>query len=79
LCTTGKLFEKLILRTILKHTEEVNLLNANQFGFQADYSVTLEYMLLADHVTLNFSNDMSTAAVLLNIEKTFDTTFWPAI
>jgi hypothetical protein len=32
-------------------------------------------MRLADHVTLNFNNNMSTAAVLLDIEKTFDTTW----
>jgi hypothetical protein len=32
-------------------------------------------MRLADHVTLNFNNNMSTAAVFLDIEKTFDTTW----
>jgi hypothetical protein len=31
-------------------------------------------MRLADHVTLHFNNKMSTAAVFLDIEKTFDTT-----
>jgi hypothetical protein len=31
-------------------------------------------MWLADHVTLNFNNEMSTAAVFLDIEKAFDTT-----
>jgi hypothetical protein len=28
-----------------------------------------------DHVTLNFNNNMSTAAVFLDIEKAFDTTW----
>jgi hypothetical protein len=32
-------------------------------------------MMLADHVTLNFYNNMSTAAVFLGIEKAFDTTW----
>jgi hypothetical protein len=32
-------------------------------------------MRLADHVTLNFKNKMSTAAVFLDIEKVFDTTW----
>jgi hypothetical protein len=45
----GKLFEKLILRTIQKRTEERNLLNASQFGFQADHSTTLQCMRLVDH------------------------------
>jgi hypothetical protein len=31
-------------------------------------------MTLTDHVTLNFNNNMSTAAVFLDIEKAFDTT-----
>jgi hypothetical protein len=31
-------------------------------------------MRLADHVTLNFTNKMHTAAVFLGIEKAFDTT-----
>jgi hypothetical protein len=32
-------------------------------------------MRLTDHVTLNFNNNMSTAAVFLDIEKAFDTTW----
>jgi hypothetical protein len=32
-----------------------------------------------DHVTLNFNNNMSTAAVFLDIEKTFDTTWHPGL
>jgi hypothetical protein len=73
--TTGELFEKLILRTVQKHTEEINLLNTSQFGFQADHSTTLHCMGLADHITLNFSIDMSVAAVFLDIMKAFGTTW----
>jgi hypothetical protein len=68
------LSEKLILRTIQKHDEERILLNASQSGFPAVYSKTLQRMSLEDNVTLNFKNYMSTAAVVLNIEKAFDTT-----
>jgi hypothetical protein len=70
----GKLFQ-LILRTIQKHTEERNLLNANKFGFRADHSITHQCMMLADHVTLNFDNNMSKAAVFLDIMKAFNTTW----
>jgi hypothetical protein len=42
LSTTGKLFEKLILKAISKHIEERDLLNASQFGFWADHSTTLQ-------------------------------------
>jgi hypothetical protein len=37
--------------------------NASQFGFRTDHSMMLQCMRLADHVTLNFNNNMSTAAV----------------
>jgi hypothetical protein len=60
---------------IIQKPEERNLLNSSQFGFRADHSTTLQYMRLADHVTLNFNNNMSMAAVFLNIEKAFDTTW----
>ncbi|PNF22596.1 hypothetical protein B7P43_G12673 [Cryptotermes secundus] len=75
LSTTGKLFEKVILKFLRKHIEERDLLNASQFGFRARHSTTLQCMRLADHVTLNFNNKMSTAAVFLDIEKAFDTTW----
>jgi hypothetical protein len=71
LSTTGKLF----LKIVQKHIEERCLLNASQFGFRARRSTTLQCMRLTDHVTLNFNNNMSTAAVFLDIKKTFDTTW----
>jgi hypothetical protein len=52
------------------------MLNASQFGFLARHSKTLEYMRLADRVTLNPNNNMSTAAVFLNIERAFDTIWY---
>jgi hypothetical protein len=36
-------------------------------------------MRLTDHVTLNFNNNMSTAAVFLDIEKAFDATWHPSL
>jgi hypothetical protein len=73
--TTGKLFEKVILKFVQKHIEERGLLNASQFGFRARHSTTLQYMRLTDHVTLNFNSKTSTATVFLDIEKAFDTTW----
>jgi hypothetical protein len=75
--TTGKRFEKLIIKTLHRHIEERNVLNTSQFGFCARHSTTLQYMRLMDHVSLNFNNNMSTAAVFLDIEKAFDTTWHP--
>jgi hypothetical protein len=68
-----KLFEKVILKIVQRHIEEIGLLNASQFGFGACQSMTLQWMKLMDHVTLNFNNNMYTAAVFLEIWKAFDT------
>jgi hypothetical protein len=75
LSTTGKLFEKVSLKILQKHIDEKDLLNASQFGFGTRHSTTLQCMRLTDHVTLNFNNKMSTAAVFLDIEKAIDTTW----
>jgi hypothetical protein len=61
-------FEKVILEIVKIHIGERNLLNASQFDFRARYSMTMQCMRLADYVTLNFNNNMSTAAVFLDID-----------
>jgi hypothetical protein len=75
LSTTDKLYEKIILNIVQKHIEERSLLNASQYGFRARHSMTLQCMRLRGHVPLNFNNKMSAAAVFLDIEKVFDTTW----
>jgi hypothetical protein len=79
LSSTGKVFEKVILEIAKRHIEERNLLNASQFGFRASHSTTLQCMRLEDHVTPHFNNNMATAAVFLDIEKAFDTTWQPGL
>jgi hypothetical protein len=59
----GKLFEKVILKIFQRHIDGETLLNASQFGFCSNHSMTLQYMRLTDYITLNFNNKMSTAAV----------------
>jgi hypothetical protein len=75
LSTTGKPFEKNILKIVQTHIEEKGLLNVSRLGFRASHSTTLQCIWLSDQVTLNFNNNISTAAVFLDIEKTFDTTW----
>jgi hypothetical protein len=70
LSTTGKLLEKFILNIVQKHIEERSQLIGSQFGFCVHHRKTLQCMRLTDHVTLNFNNNMSTAAV-----AAFDTTW----
>jgi hypothetical protein len=75
LSTAGKLFKKVILNIIQKHIEKKSLLNASQFGFCVRHSTTLQCMRPMNHMTLNFNNNMSMAAVFFDIEKTSDTTW----
>jgi hypothetical protein len=58
---------------IKRHIEGRNLLNASKFDFRARSSTTLQCMKLGDHMTPNFCNEMSTAAVFLDNEKAFHT------
>jgi hypothetical protein len=73
--TTANLSQNQLLRRLQKHTDQRNLLNASQFGFRAYHRNTLQYMKLANQVSLNFNNNMQKAAVFLDIEKAFDTTW----
>jgi hypothetical protein len=75
LSTTGKLYEKVILKIVQRHIEEMGLLNANQFGFRGHHSTTLQCTRPTHHVTLNLNSNMSTAAVFLDTEKAFHTTW----
>jgi hypothetical protein len=72
LSTAGNLFEEVILKIVERHTEERGLLNASQFDFRPRHSTTLQCLRLTDHVTLNFNNKMTTAALLSDIEKAFN-------
>jgi hypothetical protein len=73
LSTTGKLFEKLILKIFQRHIEERSQLNTSQFRFHARHSTTFQFVRLKDHVPLYFSNKMAAAAAFLGTEKAFDT------
>jgi hypothetical protein len=73
--STGKFFETIVLEIIQRHIGGRNLLNANQFGFRERHDTTMQCVRLADHVTLNLNNKMSTAAVFLDIAKAFDSTW----
>jgi hypothetical protein len=79
LSTTGQLCDKVILKIVQQHVDENNLRNACHFGFRARHSTALQPVRLIDHATLNFNNNMSTAAVSLDIVKVFGTTWHPGL
>jgi hypothetical protein len=69
LSTTDKLLERVILKIYQRLIVSIELQNPSQFGFHARNSTILQCMRLTDHVTLNFNNKMSMAALFLDIEK----------
>jgi hypothetical protein len=73
--TTGKLFERVILKIFQRHIEERGLLNTGQLVFRTRHSTTFQSTRLKDHVTLIFNNNKAAAPVFLDIEKAFDTTW----
>jgi hypothetical protein len=75
LSTTGKVFEKVVLKIVQSHIEERGVLNASQLGFHAHHSTTFQGMGLMDLVTLNCNSTMSMAAVFLDIGKALDATW----
>jgi hypothetical protein len=79
LSTNSKLSEAVILGIIQRHTEKNNIVNLCQFCLCACHSTTLQCMRLTDHVTLNFNNNMSMAAVFLDIKKASDTKLHPGL
>jgi hypothetical protein len=74
LSTTGKLFERVILKIVQRHAEERGLLNASQFGFSVRHSTTLQCMRLTDHAALYCNDNMSIACIFV-YRKVFDTTW----
>jgi hypothetical protein len=61
--------KKVMLKIFSRHTESKNSLNASQFGFRANHNMTLQCMRLTDHITLNFNNKISTAAVFWILKR----------
>jgi hypothetical protein len=72
--TPGKRFEKVVLKMVQSHVKVRDLLNASQSDFHARHRTTLHCMRRTDLVTLNFNSNISTAAVFMDVGKTFDTT-----
>jgi hypothetical protein len=59
--------QEVSLKTIQRYIEEKRLLNASHFGFHSCNGMKLQCMTYTEHITSNFNNKMSTAALFLDI------------
>ena len=69
----SKIFEKIILNRIKIHGKENNTVMQEQFGFREGRSTVHQLARLTNDITTEFNKNRSTALVLLDIEKAFDT------
>ena len=71
--TLSKTFEKIILNRIKIHEKDNNTLMQEQFGFREGRRTVHQLARLTNDITTEFNKNKSTALILLDIEKTFDT------
>jgi len=69
----GKLFEKILLASILHVVNECGLMRDEQFGFRPRHSMPLQLAHLVERITRNFGEKRLIGAVFLNVAKAFDT------
>lgn len=73
LSSIDKLFEKVIYRRILNHTENYQVINCKQFGFRRQHSTVHQIKRVVNMIEHNKHARRSTGVILLDIEKAFDT------
>ena len=73
LYTIGKLFEKILVTSILHKLGECGLLSDEQFGFPPRHSTSLQLACLVERINRDFGERRLTGAVFLDVAKAFDT------
>ena len=71
--TMSKIFEKVVLFRLLKHENNAKILIPEQFGFRRGRSTVHQLARLTNDISEGFNRNQSTATLLLDIEKAFDT------
>lgn len=68
----SKLFERLLLRRVVLHIEDNNILPNEQFGFRRAHSTSHQILRIVKHVRSRFCVGESTGFLAFDIEKAFD-------
>lgn len=72
LSVLSKLLERVILRRVLKHIDELHLIPDFQFGFRAGHSTIQQIVRVIQSIERGFEQKLSTGMVLLDLSCAFD-------
>lgn len=72
LSSLDKLFEKVLYSRIMDFAENNNIINSKQFGFRKEHSTVHQIKRVVNIIENNKALRLSTGAVLLDVEKAFD-------
>lgn len=72
LSSLGKILEKILSEKLLKYICENQILPDEQFGFRKSHSTIHQVKRICNDVKQGLSSGLSTALVLLDVEKAFD-------
>ena len=72
LCTTGKLFERIIARRLTDHFDEIGFFNEWQRAYLRGKEANEIVYRLAEEIDLSRQAGWSTTAISLDVEKAFD-------
>jgi hypothetical protein len=71
--TIGKLFENILLATVLLEVKVRGLMRDKEFGLRPKHTTSLQLARLVERITRNFGENILKGAIFLDVAKAFDT------
>jgi hypothetical protein len=68
----SKIFDRVVLKRLLNHTELQSVLPDQQLGFRAHHSTCHQVSRIVKDIKIGFQSKFSTGMLLLDIEKAYD-------
>ena len=72
ICTTAKIFEKLIFIQLSQYLNHFNILSPVQSGFRQHFSTTTALLKFTNDVLLSSGKGLLTGAIFIDLSKAFD-------
>ncbi|GFW04404.1 RNA-directed DNA polymerase from mobile element jockey [Trichonephila clavipes] len=72
LCTTAKIYEKIILNRIKQHCDTINCIPPEQCGFRNNHSTTHQLIRVTNIINEGYTYKFFTVGVFLDVKRAFD-------